>query len=749
MKDIIIRGLSQNNLKNISLSIPKHKIIVFTGVSGSGKSSIVFDTIAAESARQMNETYPAFVRSRMPKYPKPDVERIENLTASVIVDQSSLGGNARSTVGTITNVYTDLRILFSRIGKPYVGTASYFSFNDPNGMCPVCSGLGKTIELDLNEIIDFDKSWNQGCIKDSTFAPNSWYWKQYVQANLFNLSKPIKEFSEEEYNIFLYGAPKQGGKRINPKIEGIYNKYNQMYVHRDISTIAPTRKEKAKQLTKEVHCHCCQGKRLNKETLACKINRYSIADLCDMELKDLRNVMYMIKEPSIQSLVENIIASITRMIDIGLPYLHLNRETLSLSGGEGQRLKIVRYMGSSLTNMTYIFDEPSTGLHPHDVQRMNQLLIALRDKGNTVLVVEHDQDVIEIADEVIDVGMYAGKNGGTIVFQGSYEDLLKADTLTGKALSNHVPMKTNYRLSKGELSLDNVSLHNLKNVSLSIPLGIMNVVTGVAGSGKSTLISKLFSKQYKDDVITINQKPIRTTNRSSPASYLGFFDDIRQLLSKKNKVDMGYFSFNSKGACDTCKGKGVIVTELVYMDPTVNTCEACNGKRYSDYALSLSYQGKNIFDILSMSVTEAIAFFSDQKWVSKLAFLEEVGLSYVSLGQPLSTLSGGEIQRIKLAKHLRNKKKIYILDEPTTGLHPSDVAKLLQLFNHLVDNNNTVIIIEHNIDVIKQADYIIDVGPNGGKDGGKIVFTGTPLEMCQVADTLTAKYLKKECKDYI
>lgn len=745
MKDIVVQGLNQNNLKHVSFRIPKEKITVFTGVSGSGKSSIVFDTIAAESQRQMNATYPPFVRSRLPKYPKPDVERIDNLTASVVVDQSSLGGNARSTVGTISGLYSSLRLLFSRAGKPYAGTASCFSFNDPNGMCRTCSGLGKIMKVDVESLIDPDKSWNEGCMKDSLYRPGSWYWKQYAQSGLFDLDKPIKEYTKEEYNLLLYGSRDGVGEPENPKVTGVYHKYTKTLLTRDISSKSRHTREKSQSLMVEAECGDCHGKRLNAAALNCKINGYSIADLCEMELTELRDVLSGISNPQTELLRYTLIEGLDRMIEIGLPYLHLNRETLSLSGGEAQRLKLVRYMGSSLTGMTYIFDEPSTGMHPRDVYRMNNLLKQLRDKGNTVLVVEHDRDVISIADHVIDVGPYAGQNGGEIVFEGTYEELLESGTLTGNAMKKSLPVKLKPRRPSGSLPIRQASLHNLKSVDVDIPLGVMTVVTGVAGSGKSTLISKVFAGQYEHDVVMVDQGPITATNRSTPASYLGFFDEIRKLLAQESGKTEGLFSFNSTGACPVCGGKGVIVTELAFMDPVVTECEACGGMRYCEEALACTYKGKNIVELLGLTASQALEVFEDPGISKHLKVMEQVGLSYLTLGQPLSTLSGGERQRLKLAKNLKKKGSIFVMDEPTTGLHMSDIQNLLRLFDLIVSRGNTLVVIEHNLDVMKQADWIIDIGPDGGKNGGEVVFAGTPKEMVESARTLTADSLRASC----
>ena len=610
---IIIRGLTQNNLKNISLEIPKGKIVVFTGVSGSGKSSIVFDTIAAESQRQMNETYTAFMRGRLPKYEKPRVERIENLSPSVIVDQSRLGGNARSTVGTISDMYAALRLLYSRIGEPYVGTASYFSFNDPNGMCPACSGIGKVMTVDVEGRIDPEKTWNEGMADLPAFHVGNWYWKQYAEAGIFPLDKKWKDFTETERNRLLYGADTPDGKRLHKKVDGVSHYLHRMLINRDTSQLKEASVKRLMYLVEEKPCPVCRGRRLNVKSLACKVAGYSIDEMCAMEFTELVRVLGTITDPRAKTIVDALTASLTRMIDIGLPYLSMDRESSTLSGGEAQRLKLVRYMGSALTGMTYIFDEPSTGMHPRDVYRMTGLLRSLRDKGNTVLVVEHDRDVISIADEVIDVGPLAGKNGGEILFQGSYEALLLSGTRTGEAMKHTVPLKEDLRTPKGFLPVRNACVHNLKNVSVDIPLDVLTVVTGVAGSGKSSLIRDVFAKQYDDRVVLVDQSPVTATGRSTPATFLGFFDEIRRVMAAENGVDASLFSFNSKGGCPVCGGRGSIVTELVFMDPVTTVCESCEGKRYSKEALACRYRGKNIVEILEMFAEDAYAFFKDNK----------------------------------------------------------------------------------------------------------------------------------------
>ena len=744
MEPIKISGLKQNNLKSISLEIPKNRIVVFTGVSGSGKSSIVFDTIAAESQRQMNETYSAWVRGRLPKYEKPHVEMIENLNPSVIIDQSRLGGNARSTVGTISDMYSLLRLLYSRIGVPHVGPASFFSFNNPNGMCPTCSGIGKIMDLDITQMIEPDKSFDEGCFLLPAFRKDNYYWKVYRHPEYFRTDVPWKDLNKAEQNFLLYGNPIKGGPRVEKKVEGVYNQFKRLVLMKGPDEQTDSTMKKISRFTFECQCPDCMGKRLNPAALSSRINGHSIYDMCQMEFSDLRKELDQIDDPRAVSVVSQLKASLDRMIDIGLPYLFMNRESATLSGGEAQRLKLVRYMGSSLCGMIYIFDEPSTGMHPRDVHRMTRLLENLRDKGNTVLVVEHDKDIISIADEVIDIGPLAGKNGGQVLFQGSYENLLISGTRTGDALSHQITVKRNVRKPKATLPIRDASIHNLKHVDVDIPLGILTVVTGVAGSGKSSLIRDVFAKQYADQVVLIDQSAITATGRSTVCTFLGFFDEIRKVFASENNVDSGLFTFNGKGACPHCRGRGYITTELVFMDPVTTVCEYCNGTRYSDEALQYTYKGKTIVDVLAMSVEEAIPFFCDNRKISRmLEALLEVGLPYISLGQPLSTFSGGERQRVKLAQNIRKKGNIYVLDEPTTGLHPSDIVKVMEILEGIVDRGNTVIVIEHNTDVMKLADYIIDVGPDGGTRGGQIVFEGTPQNMMEEGTTITAEYLRK------
>ncbi len=744
--EMILKGMRENNLKGVDLKIPKKKIVVFTGVSGSGKSSIVFDTIAAEASRQINETYPAWVRTRLPKFEKPKADSLENLTAAVIVDQKQFGGNARSTVGTMTDLSSQLRLLFSRMGQPCAGTSSNYSFNNPSGMCTTCSGLGKETTLNVDKILDSSKSLNEGALDDPIFAVGGYVWGVYTSSGWFDLDKPICEYDQATYNLLLYGSADGVSAPKDKKVDGVFNRLKRLYLNRDISALGKASQKRIAAALIEKECPTCHGARLNEAALASKIKGYNIVEMSNMEIGDLVKLLKTIKEPHVQTVLESLIVGLDRIVNIGLTYLHLNRESVTLSGGEAQRLKMVRYIGSSLTDMTYIFDEPSTGLHPRDVARMNALLQDLRDKGNTVLVVEHDPDVIRIADEIIDIGPLAGANGGRVTFQGSLGELLKTDTLTAKGLRKQIPVNEHPRKPKDYFPIRNACLHNLKHVDVDIPLGILTAITGVAGSGKSSLVSGVFAKECPE-AIMVNQSAITATNRSTPASYLGFMDEIRKLFAKENKVDAGLFSFNSIGGCPACSGKGVIVTELAFMDPIVTVCESCEGKRYSKEALSYIIKGNNILEVLELTVEQALEFFENKKIRKDLIALEKVGLDYMTLGQPLSTLSGGERQRIKLAKEIHKNGNVFILDEPTTGLHISDINKLMKLFHQLVEQGNTVIVIEHNLDVIKQADYVIDIGPEGGKNGGQVVFTGTPQELLKCQESMTAACMRQQLKN--
>ena len=745
MKPLRLIGLTQNNLQDLSLEIKKNQLIVFTGVSGSGKSSLVFDTIAAEAQRQMNANYSAFVRNRMPKFLKPKAERIENLNPAIVIDQTPLGGNQRSTVGTITETYSLLRLLYSRIGQPHIGSASQFSFNHPQGMCLKCSGLGRVNQINLDKLIDREKSWNQGAVMDTRYAVGNWYWKQYAAADFFDNDQPLKELTTAQWNQLIYGHPDQEPTPVNPKLEGICRNYERIILKRDLSGHSKMYEDKMKELLFEAPCPDCEGQRLNKETLSVKINDCSIADCVAMDMNDLLHFLDELYYPEVKEVIDELKRQVQRLIDIGLDYLQLDRQTPSLSGGEAQRVKLVKYMGSALNGLFYIFDEPSTGMHARDVSRINRLLQDLRDKENTVFVVEHDPDVIAVADEVIDIGPLAGKQGGEIVFRGEYSALLRSDSLTGKEICQSLPINTHPRKWHEKMTIKEANLHNLKNVTVDIPKHVLTVVTGVAGSGKSTLITKVLPEQFPNELSIINQAPIKATNRATPATYLGIYDEIRRTFAKANHVPVGMFSFNSTGACPACHGKGETTVELVFMDPIVNECEACGGTRFSDEALSYRLKGSTILDVLAMTPKELQDFYcgiGSKKMNDKLQAMIDTGLTYLPIGRTLTTLSGGERQRLKLTKAITQNETVFILDEPTTGLHLSDIKKLNGLFQRMVDKGNTLIIIEHHSEIIKQADWIIDIGPEGGVKGGNVVFSGVPEDLLE-SGTITGEYLKK------
>ncbi|MDT2410864.1 excinuclease ABC subunit UvrA [Enterococcus avium] len=745
MKPLRLIGLTQNNLQHLSLEIEKNKLIVFTGVSGSGKSSLVFDTIAAEAQRQMNANYSAFVRNRMPKFIKPKAERIENLNPAIVIDQTPLGGNQRSTVGTITETYSLLCLLYSRIGQPHIGSASQFSFNHPQGMCQTCSGLGRVNQINLEKLIDREKSWNQGAVNDTRYAVGNWYWKQYAAADFFANDQPLKDLTVSQWNQLIYGHPEKDSIPLNPKLEGICRNYERIILKRDLSERSKMYEEKLKELLYEAPCPDCEGRRLNQETLSVKINECSIADCVQMDMNQLLLFLNQLYYPEVKEVIDEIKRQVQRLIDIGLDYLQLDRQTPTLSGGEAQRVKLVKHMGSALNGMFYIFDEPSTGMHARDVSRINRLLQDLRDKENTVFVVEHDPDVIAIADEVIDIGPLAGKQGGEIIFRGDYPALLQSDSLTGKEICQTLPINTEPRSWHEKMTIKEANLHNLKNVTVDIPKYVLTVITGVAGSGKSTLITKVLPEQFPNEISIINQAPIKATNRATPATYLGIYDEIRRTFAKANNVPAGMFSFNSTGACPTCHGKGETLVELVFMDPIVNECEACGGNRFSDEALSYRLRGCTILDVLDMTPKELQDFYEglgSRKLIEKLQAMIDTGLTYLPIGRNLVTLSGGERQRLKLTKAITQNESVFVLDEPTTGLHLSDIKKLNELFQRMVENGNTLIIIEHHSEIIKQADWIIDIGPDGGVNGGNVVFSGVPEDLLE-SGTITGEYLKK------
>lgn len=743
---IEILGARENNLKNISVRIPKRKITIFTGVSGSGKSSIVFDTIAAESQRLLNENFSMFVRNFLPRIPQPDADAIENLSMAVIVDQKRLGGGAHSTLGTVTDIAPILRLLYSRVGQPYIGPPFMFSFNDPQGMCPECNGIGRSLGVNMDRALDMSKSLNEGAIMLPDYSVNGWEWNLLVQSGPFDPDKKLNEYSDEELELLLYGKARKvkmdfAGKATNITVEGVIEKFTNKYIKQDLKKKSERTQKKVEPFITNGQCSLCRGARLSQTALSCKINGYHIADLSAMEVGKLIEVIKEIHDPIARPMVKTLLERLQHLVDIGLDYLSLDRETDTLSGGESQRVKMVKHLSGSLVDVVYIFDEPSVGLHPRDVHRLNDLLQKLRDKGNTVIVVEHDPDVIQVADHIIDVGPFAGSQGGTIVYEGSYLGLLQADTLTGNHLKQSIPIKNDFRSATGKLSIVNANLHNLKNVSVDIPTGVLTVVTGVAGSGKSTLINEVFLKQHPDAVV-IDQSAVGTSSRSNPATYTGIMDDVRKAFAAANKVKPSLFSFNSKGACENCKGLGVVFTDLAFMESVQTPCEICDGKRFKEEVLSYKLDDKSIADVLEMTVQQAMSFFDNQKIMSKLKAMSDVGLDYLTLGQPMSTLSGGECQRIKLASELHKKGSIYVMDEPTTGLHMSDITHLLDMMNRLVDQGNTVIVIEHNLDVIRNADWIIDMGPEGGSKGGQIIFEGTPMQLLNAKHSLTSKYLK-------
>ncbi|KKI87535.1 ATP-binding cassette domain-containing protein [Shouchella clausii] len=742
---IVISGARENNLQNVSLRIPKRKITIFTGVSGSGKSSIVFDTIAAESTRLLNENFSMFVRSFLPRVPQPDTDAIENLSMAVIVDQKRLGGGSHSTMGTITDISPILRLLFSRAGQPYVGESNMFSFNDPQGMCPECNGIGRKLNVDMDKAVDLSKSLNEGAIKLPDYKVDGWDWSLVVQAGPFDPDKKLSHYSDEELEKLLYSKAKKvkmdfAGKATNVTVEGVIEKFTNKYIKQDLKTKSERTQKAVAPFITEGTCSTCHGSRLSQAALSCKINGFNIAEMSSMEVGQLIRIIHEVDIAVAAPIIKSLSERLQHLVDIGLDYLTLDRETDTLSGGESQRVKMVKHLSGSLVDVTYIFDEPSVGLHPRDVHRLNELLQKLRDKGNTVIVVEHDPDVIKVADHIVDVGPHAGSHGGTIVYEGSFQGLLESGTLTGTHMKRPLELKHDTRQPSGKLSIKNATLHNLKDVNVTIPTGVLTVVTGVAGSGKSTLINDVFLSQ-NPDAIVIDQSAVGVSTRSNPATYTGIMDDVRKAFASANKVNKGLFSFNSKGACENCQGLGVVYTDLAFLESVKLPCEVCRGRRFKEEVLAYKLNGKSIAEVLEMTVERALEFFEQKEIVRKLQAMSDVGLDYITLGQPLSTLSGGECQRIKLASELHKQGSIYVMDEPTTGLHMSDIGLLLTIMNRLVDAGNTVIVIEHNLDVISQADWIIDMGPDGGSNGGEAVFEGTPSQIIHAEQSITGKYL--------
>ncbi|MEC4891471.1 MAG: excinuclease ABC subunit UvrA [Oscillatoria sp. PMC 1051.18] len=743
---IVIIGAREHNLKDVSLEIPKYKVVVFTGMSGSGKSSLVFDTIYAEAQRQLLETFSSYARSRLPKIGKPDVDEIKNLSVAIIIDQKRLSGGSRSTVGTITEIYTYLRLLFSRVGEPLIGESALFSFNSPEGMCPQCQGLGKEIVVDENALIDWNKSLAEGAIGHPDYKVGGLLTRLIAETNLFDMEKPLKEFTPDQLNQLLYSEKThleehELNRLYKISFEGIITSLKRRYLNKKDADSADKKKKNKLSFLKKVPCQTCQGARLNQKALSVKVKDKNIAQLCEIELTELQSFLDSLSGEVVNHIVRPMQDRLKYLIDIGVGYLSLNRTTATLSGGESQRVKMAKQLGCNLVDLIYILDEPSIGLHPRDVSKLLNIFSKLRDQGNTVLVVEHDPTVIESADYVIDVGPYAGVNGGQVVFQGTVEELKKASTITGKCLVEQSKSKSTRRKTSEFLEIKNANLHNLKNVSVKIPTKVFVCVTGVAGSGKSTLIDEVLAQKYPK-AIRIDQSPVGRSNRSNPATYTKVFDIIRNKFASATGQEASLFSFNSKGACPRCKGLGVLEVEMHFLESVTMICPVCEGERYQPEILKLKYKGKNISQVLKMTVGEAINFFEDSSIKRRLKLLVEVGLDYLQLGQSLSTLSGGEAQRIKIVSELDNHGNIYIMDEPTTGLHMADIQRLIKIINKLVDAGNTVVTIEHNLDVIKSADWIIDLGPEGGNKGGEIIAQGTPEAIAEVERSFTGQYLK-------
>lgn len=742
---IEVRGATENNLKNVSVKIPKKQITVVTGVSGSGKSSLVLDTIAAKSRRELNDTFPSFVQQYLPKYGRPHVERVENLPIAIVIEQRKPASNSRSTVGTYTDIYSLLRLLFSRIGQPFVGYSDVFSFNHPMGSCPRCSGLGEIRELDIHKLVDFNKSLNdEDTIHYIAFGKGGWRWIRYAHSGLFDLDKKIKDYSPEELELFLNSPqiklknpPKNWPKTA--KYEGLIPRMYRSIINSEEGLLHAKVLDPMLRMGK---CPDCGGSRLNPTILSCKINGKNIADVCAMSISDAKTWMETIENPLAEDIKHNTIERLAALEEIGLGYLTLDRGVGTLSGGEAQRCKIAKYINSSLSDVMYILDEPSVGLHNHDILLMQKSVQKLKNHGNTVILVEHHKDMIQIADHIIDMGPGAGSAGGTVLFEGTYDELLKSDTLTGKMLRASKAMKPKVRQPKDWFLLEHANVHNLKDISVRLPLDVITVIAGVAGSGKSSLMES-FRNQYPtpEDVVYISQKNIRISLRSTPATYLEVADDIRKLFAKENKTKVELFSFNGKGGCPVCQGKGVIVSDMAFMDSIETVCEACGGLRYSNGVLSYKVHNLNIAEVMDLSAEKACELFSGTVIAEKLTPLLKVGLGYIHLNQSLSTLSGGELQRIKLASFLREKGKIFILDEPTDGLHLKDIDRLISLFDTMVEVGNTIILIEHNLEVLKSSDYVIELGPKGGDQGGRILFEGTPSEMLNAAKSVTRQYL--------
>ncbi|MFC6322409.1 ATP-binding cassette domain-containing protein [Companilactobacillus baiquanensis] len=750
---IEIQNAHEHNLKNINLTIPKNKIVVFTGVSGSGKSSLVFDTLAVESNRQWQSSYSQYIRNKMPHYARPQVDSIKNLTPSIVIRQQTLNSNSRSTVGTMVDTAPLMRLLFSRIGHPSAGGSMSYSTNHPLGMCPTCTGLGKVQILNEESLFDTSKSINEGAIKFSQFNSG---WQSYIYStnSLLDPDKKLNDYNDDELSILRNGPSKtvsieirsnKSGRVDRVNYEGVIPRFKRLYLTRDITKLKKSLRDEIKEHINTIPCSICQGTGLNPKAIAFKINGLNIIEMMHMDASQLIDELRKITEPRGISIVNQLIDSLKRMVDIGIGYLDFARKTSTLSGGELQRIKIVRNLGGILNNVTYIFDEPTIGLHPSDISKIIKMLQQLRNAHNNVLVVEHSKQIMKIADEIIDIGPLAGKNGGKVVYQGDVKNISSVSTPTAEAINSRVGVNQQpLKWTKG-FEIKNASNNNLKHLNITIPKNILTTVSGVAGSGKTSLIRGDFAKQYPGSII-IDQSPIGTSIRSTPATYTGVMDEIREVFSKKNNVPASWFSFNSKGACPVCNGKGKIKYDMAFADSVEVICEECNGRRYNETALGYLYNDKNIIEVLNMTIDEALNFFNDRKITKRLISLKNVGLGYLTLGQPTSTLSGGETQRIKIAAELTKKGNVYIFDEPSVGLHPKDVQVLNKLLRKLVQNRNTVITIEHNLDIIGNSDWVIDLGPKGGKNGGQLVFSGTPNNLLQCSTSLTAKYLNLASK---
>lgn len=743
---IIIKNAHTHNLKNLDIEIPKHKLVVFTGVSGSGKSSLLFDTIYTEAQRQLVETFSTFARARLPKLSRPDVDDIMNLSTAIVIDQKRMGSNLRSTVGTATEINTYLRLLYSRIGKPFIGPSFLFSFNHPEGMCPHCHGLGKKIQVDVNMLIDKEKSIYEGAVTYPGMQVGGWFWREIVAIELFDVHKKLKDYSEDELQKLLYTEPipivkKHGAGTYSKTFEGIARKLEKNVFGKAEDESPEEHKDVYQKYIIYSDCPQCGGTRINERARSTKINNVSIGELCEMELTNVHSFLCGIEGEIATPILRKAQFLLDQLIEIGVGYLSLSRPVSTLSGGESQRVKMARQLDCNLVDMLYVLDEPSIGLHPRDTEKLLTILFRLKEKGNSVFVVEHDADIIKAAEWIIDIGPRAGKNGGQLVYSGVSAGIEKTESITGRFLYHREKPVFHRKIPRGFFTIENARVNNLKNISIKIPEGVLTCITGVAGSGKSSLIHQCFIKQYPHAII-IDQSAIGKSSRANPATYIGVFDLIRKEFASATGAEASLFSFNSKGACPKCNGQGVLSFELHFLDAVKTVCDECNGKRYKQDVLDRRYKDQNIADVLDMTVSQALGFFSNKKINRQLKILQDVGLDYLKLGQSLSTLSGGESQRLKIAAELHKESNIYVMDEPTTGLHMSDIDRLYQIIKSLVQGDNTVIIIEHNLDIIKYADWIIDMGPEGGKKGGEVIFQGTPEDLVTCEKSYTGRYLK-------